>query len=111
MKSGAEAGGSKIKTNLRHRVSSGPLWATQQDIKTDRQTDRGREKEREQSALVIGVFLYLCAMYVSSPQAESHSVALAVLEFTRESRLVLNSQRSTCLFLPSARIKGVCHHA
>ena len=27
-----------------------------------------------------------------------------------ETRLSSNSQRSTCLYLPSAGIKGVCHH-
>jgi hypothetical protein len=25
-------------------------------------------------------------------------------------RLTLNSQRSTCLCLPSAGVKGMCHH-
>jgi hypothetical protein len=37
-------------------------------------------------------------------------VALAVLELALQSRLASNSQRSSCLCLLSARIKGVHHH-
>ena len=41
----------------------------------------------------------------------SYYVALAVLELTLYTRLATNSQRSTCLCLPSAGIKAVCHHS
>jgi hypothetical protein len=37
-------------------------------------------------------------------------VSLAVLEFTSLAKLALNSQRSTCLCLPSAHIKDMSHH-
>lgn len=76
MKSGAEAGGPKIKTNLRHLVSSGGYTARQ----TDRRKGRERAREKERERLVgISVFLCLCTTYVSSPQAGSHSGALAAL--------------------------------
>lgn len=37
-------------------------------------------------------------------------VVLTALELALYTRLVSNSQRSTCLSLPSAGIKGMCHH-
>ena len=43
-------------------------------------------------------------------KAEFLCVVLAVLELALYTRLALNSQRSICLCLLSARIKGVCHH-
>jgi hypothetical protein len=47
------------------------------------------------SFLFLTVFLY---------------VALAVQELTKYTRLVSNSQRSICLCLPSAGIRGMSHH-
>ena len=35
----------------------------------------------------------------------------SVLELTLWTRLALDSQRSTFFYLPSAGIKGVCHHS
>ena len=40
----------------------------------------------------------------------SHCVALTGLEFVMQTRLAWNSQRSICLWLPSAGIKGMDHH-
>ena len=37
-------------------------------------------------------------------------IALAVLEPTLQTRIALNSQKSTCLCLLRAAIKGLCHH-
>ena len=37
-------------------------------------------------------------------------VALAILELTLQTRLASNSERLTCLCLPSPEIKGVHHH-
>jgi hypothetical protein len=56
--------------------------------------------------------LFLCKFYLSlSLERGSHSIALAVPELTLWTRLVSDSQRSACLCLLSAGIKGVCHHA
>lgn len=38
-------------------------------------------------------------------------VFLVALELTLNIRLALNSERSTCLCLPSAVVKGISHHA
>jgi hypothetical protein len=43
-------------------------------------------------------------------EAGSHLVALASLELTIETRLVLSSQRSACFCALSAGIKSICHH-
>ena len=43
-------------------------------------------------------------------ETESLSVALAVLELSLQTRLTLNSLRS-CLCLPNAGIKSMCHHS
>jgi hypothetical protein len=40
----------------------------------------------------------------------SHYVALAVLKLAMQTRLDLNTQRSTCLCLPSAGKKGVRYY-
>lgn len=39
----------------------------------------------------------------------SRSVVLAVLEFTMEISLASSSQRVSCLCLPNAGLKGMCH--
>jgi hypothetical protein len=49
---------------------------------------------------------------VPSPFKDTVSMCLlGVTELAMLTRLLSNSQRSTCLCLPSAGVKGVCHHA
>jgi hypothetical protein len=43
-------------------------------------------------------------------ETESHHLVLAVLELTLNTRLTPNSQKYSCLCLPS-RVKGVYYHA
>ena len=51
------------------------------------------------------------SLYIFGFLRQGFSVALkAVLELTLQTRLALNSQRSTCLCLLSAGIKGMHHH-
>lgn len=69
----------------------------------------------------VQTFLFPLGLLISSPpslpslapllETGSHYVvALAVLEIATQTRLALKSQRSTCLCLPRARIKGLHHH-
>lgn len=52
------------------------------------------------------LFFFICFWFLR----QFISVALAVLEPALKTRLASNSQRSTCLCLLNAGIKGLCHH-
>lgn len=55
-------------------------------------------------------FLFVCLFVLFFPEAGLLCVTLeSVLELTLQTRLVSNSQRSTCFCLLSAGIKCVCH--
>lgn len=59
-------------------------------------------KMKNQKNILLAAFFF---------EARSHSVPLAGLELTLWTRLALNSWSSSSLYLPSAGIKDVCHHA
>lgn len=54
------------------------------------------------SLLIIIINVFLEAVFLC--------VILTILELSLQARLTWNSQKSTCLRLPSARIRGVCHN-
>lgn len=53
-------------------------------------------------------FFHLFVCLLCPFESGSHYIALAGLELDMYTRLALDSQRSICLCLPSAAIKGVC---
>jgi hypothetical protein len=72
----------------------------------ERKRDRDSERERERWTHFI---LYYSNLFGGG--AGFLCVALAVLELTLWTKLSSNSQRSGCLCLPSAGIKGMSHHS
>lgn len=52
------------------------------------------------------VVIFLCFVF----SRQGLCVPLAVLILALQIRLASNSTRSACLCLPSAEIKGTCHH-
>ena len=58
----------------------------------------------------VCLFVWLVGWLVGFFITEFLCVALAVLELSLQSRLTLNSQKSSCLCLTSAGIKGMHHH-
>lgn len=54
--------------------------------------------------------LMFCSFCCSRCLSQYLYVAMAVLKLAMKTKLDLNSQRSSCLSLPSAGIKGKCYH-
>jgi len=87
----------------RQKRASDPLELEQQFV--SHQVGAGPKPQEQPVLFGAVVFFVVCLLW-----RQGLCVPPAVLEFPMPYRLVMNSQKSTCLYLPSTEIKGAHHH-